>query len=74
MRGPFGTQTNPRNQTPVAMSQRIDSQLNKSAADAIRNLRADTAIGMVASQAATFFIIICTAATPKPPDHHAPAQ
>ena len=32
-------------------------------ADEIRNLRADTAIGMVASQAATFFIIICTAAT-----------
>jgi len=32
-------------------------------AEEIRNLRADTAIGMVASQAATFFIIICTAAT-----------
>jgi NRAMP (natural resistance-associated macrophage protein)-like metal ion transporter len=32
-------------------------------AEEIRNLRADTAIGMIASQAATFFIIICTAAT-----------
>ena len=32
-------------------------------ADEIRNLRADTAVGMVASQVATFFIIICTAAT-----------
>jgi len=32
-------------------------------AEEIRNLRADTIIGMLASQAATFFIIICTAAT-----------
>ena len=31
--------------------------------DEIRNLRADTVIGMAASQAVCFFIVICTAAT-----------
>ncbi len=55
--------------------QEVEEEIANSTADApghrtkqvrayeIRNLRADTAIGMVASQAATFFIIICTAAT-----------
>ena len=55
--------------------QEVEEEIAESKADApgqrngrvsseeIRNLRADTVIGMVASQAATFFIIICTAAT-----------
>ncbi len=35
----------------------------RASAEEIRTLRADTVIGMVASQAVTFFIVICTAAT-----------
>ncbi len=38
-------------------------RVRKVSADEIRNLRADTVIGMLASQAVCFFIIICTAAT-----------
>ncbi len=55
--------------------QEVEDEIADSTADApgqrskpvrayeIRNLRVDTAFGMIASQAATFFIIICTAAT-----------
>jgi NRAMP (natural resistance-associated macrophage protein)-like metal ion transporter len=35
----------------------------RATADEIRTLRTDTTVGMVASQAVTFFIVICTAAT-----------
>lgn len=44
-------------------SMEAGSRIRRASQEEIRRLRNDTVIGMVASQAITFFIIICTAAT-----------